>query len=92
VCANNPTGYTAVPHCALGQPGATQDQATGFLYLTFLAAQPKEGLEALARSCDEVLAKYACRDGPGIQTVIKPTIEAEMVEQCQPAATLLSIG
>ena len=25
---------SAVPHCALGHPGATQDQATGFLYLT----------------------------------------------------------
>ena len=24
---------SAVPHCALGHPGATQDQATGFLYL-----------------------------------------------------------
>ena len=42
---------------------------------------PKEALEALARSYDEVLAKYALQDGPGNQAVIKPAIEAELVTQ-----------
>ena len=52
----------------------------------FLASLPKEALEALARSYDEVLAKYAtpvldvAQDGPHNQIESKPAIEAELVE------------
>jgi hypothetical protein len=48
----------------------------------FLAALPKEALEALARSYDEVLAKYStpvldvAQDGPQNQREIKHAIEA----------------
>jgi hypothetical protein len=51
-----------------------------------LASLPKEALEALSRSYDEVLAKYATpvldvvQDGPHNQIESKPTIEAEVVE------------
>jgi hypothetical protein len=44
-----------------------------------LALLPKEALESLARSYDEIVAKYALQDGPGNQAVIKPAIEAEIV-------------
>jgi hypothetical protein len=47
----------------------------------YLALLPKEALEALARSYDEVLAKYALQDSPGNQAVIKPAIEAELVRK-----------
>ena len=49
----------------------------------FLASLPKEALEALSRSYDEVLAKYStpvldiAQDGPHNQTESKPVIEAE---------------
>jgi hypothetical protein len=52
----------------------------------FLASLPKEALEALARSYDEVIAKYStpvldvAQDGPHNQTESKPAIEAEVVE------------
>lgn len=52
----------------------------------FLAALPKEALEALARSYDDILAKYAtpvlevAQDGPHNQIESKPAIEAEIVE------------
>jgi hypothetical protein len=48
----------------------------------FLAALPKEALEALSRSYDEVLAKYSipvvdvAQDGPHNQIESKPAIEA----------------
>jgi hypothetical protein len=51
----------------------------------FLASLPKEALEALTRSYDEVLAKYstpvldAAQDGPHNQIESKPAIEAEDV-------------
>jgi hypothetical protein len=51
-----------------------------------LASLPKEAMEALARSYDDVLAKYAkpvldvSQDGPPNQTESKPAIEAEVVE------------
>jgi hypothetical protein len=45
----------------------------------YLAMLPKEALEALARSYDEVLAQYALQDGPVNQAGIKPAIEAELV-------------
>ena len=46
----------------------------------FLASLPKEALEALARSYDEVLAKYGSsvpQDGPQNQIESKPAIETE---------------
>jgi hypothetical protein len=49
----------------------------------FLTSLPKEALEALARSYDQVLAKYALpapQDGPQNQIESKPAIEAEVVE------------
>jgi hypothetical protein len=49
----------------------------------FLASLPKEALEALARTYDELLAKHAQnidQDGPQDQIESKPTIEAEVVE------------
>jgi hypothetical protein len=49
----------------------------------FLASLPKEALEQLARSYDEVLAKYipdTSQDGPQNQIESKPAIEAEVVE------------
>jgi len=52
----------------------------------FLATLPKEALEALARSYDEVLAKYAkpvldaSQDAPHNQIESKPAIEAVEVE------------
>ncbi len=51
----------------------------------FLAALPKEALEALARSYDDVLAKYAkpvldvSQDDPQNQIESTPAIEAEVV-------------
>ena len=45
---------------------------------------PKEALEALARSYDEVIAKYALQDGPGNQAVINPAIDAEVATQDAP--------
>jgi hypothetical protein len=50
---------------------------------TFLASLPKEALEALARSYDEVIAKYALpasQDGPHNQPNSILAIEAEVVE------------
>jgi|SRR6516164_5391045 hypothetical protein len=49
-----------------------------------LAMLPKEALEALARSYDEVIAKYALQDGPGNQAVINPAIDAEVATQDAP--------
>jgi hypothetical protein len=53
----------------------------------FLASLPKEALEALSRSYDEVLAKYStpvldvAQDGPHNQIESKPAIEGvEVVE------------
>jgi hypothetical protein len=52
----------------------------------FLASLPKEALEALARSYDEVLAKYStpvldvAQDGPHNQIESKPAIEMVPVE------------
>jgi hypothetical protein len=52
----------------------------------FLASLPKEALEALSRSYDEVLAKYSMpvldvvQDGPHNQIESKPAIEAMEVE------------
>jgi hypothetical protein len=48
-----------------------------------LASLPQEGLEALARSYDKVLAKYipdAAQDGPHNQIESSTAIEAEVVE------------
>jgi hypothetical protein len=50
-----------------------------------LSSLPKEALEALAQSYDDVLAKYAkpvldvSQDGPQNQTESKPAIEGEVV-------------
>jgi hypothetical protein len=52
----------------------------------FLASLPKEALEALSRSYDEVLAKYStpvldvAQDGPHNQIESKPDIESEVME------------
>jgi hypothetical protein len=49
----------------------------------FLASLPKEALEALARTYDELLAKHvqnASQDGPQNQIESKLAIEAEVVE------------
>jgi hypothetical protein len=48
----------------------------------FLVSLPKEALEQLARSYDEVIAKYgsnASQDGPHNQIESKPAIEATEV-------------
>ena len=49
----------------------------------FLASLPKEALEVLARTYDELLAKHVQnvdQDGPHNQIESKPAIEAEAVE------------
>jgi hypothetical protein len=52
-----------------------------------LASLPKEALEALARSYDDVLAKYAtpvldvAQDAPHNQIESKPAIEAEVLDE-----------
>lgn len=49
----------------------------------FLASLPKEALEALARSYDEIVAKYipdASQNGPQNQVNSSTAIEAEVVE------------
>lgn len=76
---------------ALGKPNQDVSVSGGLLHAhtrgPFLASLPKEALEALARSYDEVLAKYStpvsdvAQDGPHNQIGSKPTIEAaEVVE------------
>jgi hypothetical protein len=80
---------TRLSHCPT-KPKQDVNVAGGIVHAhvrdRFLAALPKEALEALARSYDEVLAKYAIpvlngsQDGPQNQIESKPAIEAEVVE------------
>ncbi len=75
---------------ALGKPKQDVSVSGGLLHThtrdPFLASLPKEALEALARSYDEVLAKYAtpvlevAPDGPHNQIESNTAIEAEVVE------------
>lgn len=71
----------------LGKPKQDVTVAGGIVHAhtrdPFLASLPKEALEMLARSYDEVVAKYALpapQDGPYNQIESKPAIEAEVVE------------
>jgi len=78
---------------ALGKPKQDMSISGGLLHThtrdPFLASLPKEALEALARSYDEVLAKYStpvldvAQDGPHNQIESKPAIEVAAVE-CEP--------
>jgi hypothetical protein len=75
---------------ALGRPKQDVSVSGGIVHAhtrdPFLASLPKEALEALARSYDEVLAKYStpvldlAQDSPHNQIESKPAIEAEVVE------------
>lgn len=72
----------------LGKPKQDVSVSGGFVHAhtrdPFLASLPQEGLEALARSYDEVLAKYipnASQNGPQIQKESKP---ARLLEQMEP--------
>jgi hypothetical protein len=72
-----------------GKPKQDVNVAGGIVHAhvrdPLLAMLPKEALEALAQSHDEVLAKYAkpvldaSQDGPHNQIESKPAIEAEVV-------------
>jgi hypothetical protein len=70
-----------------GKPKQDVNVAGGIVHAhvrdPFLAALPKEALDELARSYDEVVAKYAqnaSQDGPYNQIESKPAIEAEVLE------------
>jgi hypothetical protein len=75
---------------ALGKPKQDVSVSGGLIHAhtsdPFLAALPKEGLEALAPSYDEVLAKYTtpvldvAQDGPHNQIESKPAIVAAEVD------------
>ncbi len=75
---------------ALGKPKQDVSVSGGLLHThtrdPFLASLPKEALEALSRSYDEVLAKYAtpvldvAQDGPQNQVKSSTAIEAEVME------------
>ena len=76
---------------ALGKPKQDVSVSGGLVHAhtrdPFLASLPKEALEALSRSYDEVLAKYSApvldvaQDGPHNQIESKPAIEGvEVVE------------
>jgi hypothetical protein len=74
---------------ALGKPKQDVSVSGGLIHAhtrdPFLASLPKEALEALSRSYDEVLAKYStpvldvAQDGPHNQIESKPGIEAEVI-------------
>jgi nitroreductase len=71
----------------MGKPKQDVNVSGGMLHANtrdpLLAALPKEALEALARSYDDVIAKYALpvldvsQDSPQNQTESKPAIEVE---------------
>jgi hypothetical protein len=72
----------------LGKPKQDLSVSGGLVHAhvrdPFLATLPKEALEELARSYDNVLTKYVPQDGPHNQIESKPgTIDAEVVSEGQ---------